>query len=689
MSSPEPWTVLPEDAPLRDDGQVCTPEEAWAWSAIAAEQVGVTHVSDLTDTHPMRIPVTQALRPGTTGEVRTMGKGLTRRGAVVGARMEAVERACAELTTDDLAEPRRQADGLPRLPVELLHPLPDAGPVGDVPWLAAADLRGTPVAALPLEMVTLHWRLPLPDWTGRFRASSNGLAAGFTRTTATLQGLCEVVERDAMALWDLAGPDAQAGTRIALSTVTDGRIRALVRAMQKAGLLVAVWDLTGDAGIPVVQAGTLAKDERRLEEGDVPAAGVGCHPDPDVAIIRALCEAAQSRISALHGMDELPASAYDEAADLRARALSLLRQPPARSRQDMAGFATGLPMADLAEVAARAEAAYGQAPLVVDLTRPGLPPVVKVVVPGTESSLRLPGWTPGPRARALLDRVDDGAGGAAAAAPSTTHAGGNGAAAAPAVPADDGAGTTTGASSSPADRPAPVHLAPLGRRNRGPVLFMDRERLDPSADWAGIEIRPAARPGDLVAAVSAGASAVGLVDLDPDPRPRLRCAEGMYVLRAGVPLLGALGMGALISHDLQGWGARTLGSVPAAMTTDGVVDDNAIYRAGDGTDWLTVEATVEVLLDEGILDEDTADAFLTAAATLPWRSRTWPMMARALPGIDEDTLAGAVTLGRAAMTARELDGLADLLRDPPPVTPARPIPLPTTQWQAAARAATR
>jgi ribosomal protein S12 methylthiotransferase accessory factor len=147
-----------------------------------------------------------------------------------------------------------------------------------------------------------------------FYASTNGLASGNTRLEAVCHALCEIIERDALAV---AMADAQIKPAVAhvlgqlgfappsaLGDRAPKQIALLVGKMQRAGLTVFLRDLTAAAGIATI-------DCTIVESGttDVPLVHGGCgtHPDAKIALTRALTEAAQSRVACIQGgREDLP-----------------------------------------------------------------------------------------------------------------------------------------------------------------------------------------------------------------------------------------------------------------------------------------------------------------------------------------------------------------------------------------------
>ena len=119
-------------------------------------------------------------------------------------------------------------------------------------------------------------------------ADSNGCAAGNVIEEAIVQGLYELIERDAMAIWwsnRLPRPPVD------LSTMTPEvslRIRSMRAALSSKGRSLEVLDLTNDIGVPVV-----ATVSWQRHDGQGIAIGCASHLDRSVAVIKALGELGQ------------------------------------------------------------------------------------------------------------------------------------------------------------------------------------------------------------------------------------------------------------------------------------------------------------------------------------------------------------------------------------------------------------
>lgn len=239
------------------------------------------------------------------------GKGITRSGARTGALAEALERGglrasgaephrIARMADLDGAvhpndvelfsdEQLRRAEGLAAFgllgaPDDRGHrpvPLPfDAE--AEHAWSPIVELRTGRVRWLPSSMVWFDWPGLRP---GSFRGSSNGAAAGNTVEEAVLQGLLELVERDAVALWWHPMCHRPA---FDLAAWGDPRIEAALAPQRELGTEVWVLDLTTDLGIPAAVAVSTGLGGTRA-----PMMGYGAHVDPAIAVVRALTELAQ------------------------------------------------------------------------------------------------------------------------------------------------------------------------------------------------------------------------------------------------------------------------------------------------------------------------------------------------------------------------------------------------------------
>jgi ribosomal protein S12 methylthiotransferase accessory factor len=217
------------------------------------------------------------------------------------------------------------------------------------------------------------------------RADSNGCAAGCVIEEAVLQGVLELIERDAVALWwynRLRRPGLD------LKAIDDTFVCALVRHYGELRRELWVLDVTSDLGVPVFAA--LSKRTDKPEEDII--YGFGAHLDARIALRRALTELSQSleAVPTLSGPDSTRTYRGNEEAMHWWRTIRVadagylapdLAAGPRRLDQlnNLASDDLGQDVSTCKELLGR----RGIDLLVLDQTRPDIAfPVVRVVAPG-------------------------------------------------------------------------------------------------------------------------------------------------------------------------------------------------------------------------------------------------------------------------------------------------------------------
>ena len=354
----------------------------WRRFAPLAPRAGITRLADLTGLDTLGVPVFAAIRPMGRSLSTSQGKGTTPLAAKVSALMESLETWHAEERVPDRVTTARalgaatiaRARALPRrrrFDVDARRP-----------WVRGWSITQGRAVWLPWEAVTLDC-VPAATTPPVFDVSSNGLASGNTLGEAIVHGLCEVIERDAEAAWRAHGVDA----RVILDTVAPP-VASLIEQLRRGGVRVWLWDLTSDVGVPVFGCG-LMHDPREAGWRAVGFyQGFGCHLDPAIAMLRAITEAVQTRLTYVAGgRDDFFPEDYRRATDreLLHAIWSRYAAPPDESVDARVHAA---PRARTVEAAldhllARLEDAGTPEVLVADLRQPGWGvPVVKVLVPG-------------------------------------------------------------------------------------------------------------------------------------------------------------------------------------------------------------------------------------------------------------------------------------------------------------------
>ena len=264
-------------------------------------------------------------------------------------------------------------------------------------WVAAADLGDGGPVWLPADIclrrpgeqreISVPWPL------------STGCGAGPDHLAATLHGLLELIERDAVALWWRGGVRGH--------LVPHGVGASLLTRLRGDAIGRRTWllDITSDIGVPVVVAASCGDDGYGL------SCGSAARPTLTRAAEAALMEMAQMELafriteakrevrgdSALNDVDQHHIRRFTSVSVRDTPALHPLA-PPAAARDLPADDNLAL----LAALRGRLDSA-GLTPCALNLTRAALGvPVVRVVCPGLEMGMTS---EPGPRLAAAAART--------------------------------------------------------------------------------------------------------------------------------------------------------------------------------------------------------------------------------------------------------------------------------------------
>jgi len=276
-------------------------------------RLGVTRVTDITRLDRIGMPVCASIRPGAMSGSLCVnaGKGVTVAEARAGAWMEAIEFALAEpgaspVPVAVLASARAVLDG-PTRPDAILDLCPHRGVHIDLDapmsCIVAEELLSRTLCLVPAELVFLPEGRRHKGESWHFGVTSNGLASGNTVLEATVHGLAEVIERDITAFHQVRDTSI-----LVRESSLPMPAAALADRCRQVGLRLYVRYHPNAFDIPFFSA-TLADPEAGGGGEAEDAAwslfyingGFGCHPHRGIALMRAVCEAAQSRLSFIHG----------------------------------------------------------------------------------------------------------------------------------------------------------------------------------------------------------------------------------------------------------------------------------------------------------------------------------------------------------------------------------------------------
>lgn len=370
-------------------------------------RLGITRVANVTGLDRVGIPVVMVCRPNSRSIAVSQGKGMTLEAAKASGLMEAVESWHAERielplklgSYADLSANHRFVD------IERLPALRGSRYQPGLPllWIEGVNLLDEIHHWLPYEIVHTYYAHPAPAGSGCFVQSSNGLASGNHYLEAVSHAICECVERDASSLWHQQGQSLRDATKLNPDSIDDNCCRQLLAQLNTAGLAVTLWNTTSNTGVPAFECVVLDKREIAVHPGQ----GAGCHPSKSVALVRAITEAAQVRITYIAGSRDDLTHAEFAPAELEQNNQAFRDLVGNNAGEVDFGALQGREFDSLDEdvdwLLNQLRAVGIEQVLCVDLSKPGLDiPVVRVVIPGLEGPHDDDDYLPGPRACAAL-----------------------------------------------------------------------------------------------------------------------------------------------------------------------------------------------------------------------------------------------------------------------------------------------
>ena len=359
------------------------PAATLAWIRPLFPQFGITRLANITGLDRIGIPVWLCVRPNSRSLSVSQGKGVTTELAQASAVMESIELFHAErVAGPDMVSSYHAA----RRRHELIDPRDLAPgirwraytPARKIAWIQGTDLGSGERVFVPRAWMDMNDSRPDPD-AGLFFSTTTGLASGNHRQEALCHALFEVVERDCEWRWERRSQRARRARQVRDDTIESPMLRRLLEQFASAGILVRMWDMTSDVGIPAYEC---AISDPRALDGPNMASGSGCHLSKEIALSRALTEAAQSRLTIIAGSrDDVFPSLYR---DLKYAAPHDQEFPGTVDFRERQSVPTGLTFEDDLQAILQLLANAGFTRVVaVEHTRPEFEvPVVAVVVPG-------------------------------------------------------------------------------------------------------------------------------------------------------------------------------------------------------------------------------------------------------------------------------------------------------------------
>jgi ribosomal protein S12 methylthiotransferase accessory factor len=266
--------------------------------------MGITRCADVTGLDRLGIPVYCAIRPTRPWLQVSNGKGISHETAKVSALMEAIEVFHAETPDERLRRDSFQSLKLRDRKVVEPHILPEYRsqsyfhPDFAIDWVMAENLLTDEEVWLPASAAY--------DCSSRYspclyRIGTNGLASGNHLLEATIHGLYETIERDAIARLLVRGRlNLQANCKIIdVNAIDDPYIQPLLTRINASDFkLVLIWV---KSCIAINTFWAILLDRNPYNPAIFVNVGYGTHLNPSVAATRSITEAAQSRLTFIHG----------------------------------------------------------------------------------------------------------------------------------------------------------------------------------------------------------------------------------------------------------------------------------------------------------------------------------------------------------------------------------------------------
>ncbi|MBE6491379.1 MAG: YcaO-related McrA-glycine thioamidation protein [Methanobrevibacter sp.] len=267
---------------------------------------GITRIADITDLDRIGIPIYTAIRPtAEDGAVSIYGgKGITKDHAKASAMMEGFERYSAERQDIDetiiasLSEIEEFGEYIDPKSLNLPKEF-EKKDISDLSleWSKSIDLISNREYYIPTNAI-YHPYISKDDSQSLFKSNTNGLASGNILEEAILHGIFEVIERDAWSIFELTHKNY---AQIDISSIENEIIIDIIEKFESEGIKIKLMDFTADIKIPTIAA---SADDTITKDAGLLTLGMGTHLDPEVAILRALTEVAQSRATQINGARE-------------------------------------------------------------------------------------------------------------------------------------------------------------------------------------------------------------------------------------------------------------------------------------------------------------------------------------------------------------------------------------------------
>ena len=277
----------------------CSADETFQRAKLYMDRLGISRITDSTRLDRIGIPVFSSIRPSASEASLCVhaGKGTTPTEARTGALMEAIEFAFADpsnsnpairkVLPEDILGKDSGFDAIldlcPRMNIEIKMDVP-------IPSVKALELNSRQELDVPAELAFTPFDQVEEKYFG---SHTNGLSSGNSIAEATIHGILEVVERDAVSFQTFKDD-----SYLINSETLPASLKSTLDKIEHAGLEIIVKYVNHESALPVFMCWLI---EPFMKNPIYINKGYGCHINKSIAITRAVTEAVQSRMSFIHG----------------------------------------------------------------------------------------------------------------------------------------------------------------------------------------------------------------------------------------------------------------------------------------------------------------------------------------------------------------------------------------------------
>lgn len=278
-----------------------TPEQTLATITALFPQLGITRLANITGLDTLNIPVVMCVRPNSQHVSVSQGKGDTLLLAKISAAMESIEGYHLEnpKPTDLTGSYHELINTHSVLSPELFtHPSIQYknSHSHSMGWARTHDVISNQEYYIPHSLTHLN----TSEWRFEYsflNVTSNGIAAGNTRDEAICHALYELIERNAIFDWHSVSSDKQHTQLILPESIDYTPAQNIIKRIQQNNLLINLWEVTNSIGVPTIYCELIDPNATTFNS----FTGAGTHLNKHIALMRALTEAAQTRLTLISG----------------------------------------------------------------------------------------------------------------------------------------------------------------------------------------------------------------------------------------------------------------------------------------------------------------------------------------------------------------------------------------------------